>query len=67
MIGSTISTPVSRCSSLFASWVAPQMLASVLYAFSFDARYGRSRSASQADISARPPSSSTKFASSHGL
>ncbi len=34
MIGSTVSTPVSRCSSVFASWVAPQMLASVEYAFS---------------------------------
>ena len=29
MIGSTISMPVSRCSSVLASWVAPQMLASV--------------------------------------
>ncbi len=29
MIGSTISTPVDRSSSAFASWVAPQMLASV--------------------------------------
>ncbi len=35
MIGSTVSTPVFRCSSVFASWVAPpQMLASVEYAFS---------------------------------
>jgi len=29
MIGSTISMPTSRFSSSFASWVAPQMLASV--------------------------------------
>ena len=29
MIGSTISSETSRCSSVFASWVAPQMLASV--------------------------------------
>ena len=34
MIGSTVSMPVSRCSSVLASWVAPQMLASVEYAFS---------------------------------
>ena len=29
MIGSTISIPASRCSSALASWVAPQMFASV--------------------------------------
>jgi hypothetical protein len=29
MIGWTVSTPVSRCSRVLASWVAPQMLASV--------------------------------------
>lgn len=29
MIGSTISMPASRCSSALASWVAPQMFASV--------------------------------------
>ena len=34
MIGSTISMPASRCSSTLASWVAPQMFASVEYAFS---------------------------------
>ncbi|CAM5265076.1 hypothetical protein SVIOM74S_02247 [Streptomyces violarus] len=33
MIGSTVSTPVSRSSRVFASWCA-QMLASVEYAFS---------------------------------
>ena len=34
MIGSTVSSETSRCSSVLASWVAPQMLASVEYAFS---------------------------------
>lgn len=34
MMGSTVSMPVSRCSSVLASCVAPQMLASVEYAFS---------------------------------
>ena len=34
MIGSTASSDTSRCSRVLASWVAPQMLASVEYAFS---------------------------------
>ena len=34
MIGSTILMPLSRCSRSLASWVAPQMLESVEYAFS---------------------------------
>ena len=34
MIGSTDSSETSRCSRVLASWVAPQMLASVEYAFS---------------------------------
>lgn len=38
MMGSTVSRPVSRCSRVFASWVAPQMLASVEYAFSVESR-----------------------------
>ncbi len=38
MIGSTISRDSLRCSRVFASWVAPQMLASVEYAFSLLAR-----------------------------
>jgi hypothetical protein len=38
MIGLTISIEVSRCSSRLASWVAPQMLASVEYAFSAESR-----------------------------
>ena len=38
MIGSTISIPVASSSSALASWVAPQMLASVEYAFSFGSR-----------------------------
>ena len=38
MIGSTVSSETSRCSSVFASWVAPQMLASVEYAFSWLSR-----------------------------
>ena len=38
MIGTTISIEVSRCSSFFASWVAPQMFASVEYAFSTESR-----------------------------
>jgi hypothetical protein len=38
MIGSTVSRETSRCSSVFASWVAPQMLASVEYAFSCESR-----------------------------
>ena len=29
MIGSTVSSPLSRCSRVLASWVAPQMFASV--------------------------------------
>ncbi len=67
MIGSTMSTPVSSCSRSFASWVAPQMFASVLYAFSVESRYGKPCAASHSDISLRPPSSSTNAASSHGL
>ena len=67
MIGSTVSSDTSRCSSVFASWVAPQMLASVEYAFSTESRYGKSRAASHSLISLRPPSSVTKSASSHGL
>ena len=43
MIGSTISILVASSSSDLASWVAPQMLASVEYAFSVGSRYGRSR------------------------
>ena len=38
MIGSTVSRETSRCSSVLASWVAPQMLASVEYAFSCASR-----------------------------
>ena len=38
MIGSTISIDSSRCSRVLASWVAPQMLASVEYAFSLLSR-----------------------------
>jgi len=38
MIGSTVSSEVSRCSNVFASCVAPQMLASVEYAFSLLSR-----------------------------
>jgi hypothetical protein len=38
MIGSTVSRDTSRCSSVLASWVAPQMLASVEYAFSCESR-----------------------------
>ena len=38
MIGSTVSSETSRCSRVFASWVAPQMLASVEYAFSLLSR-----------------------------
>ena len=38
MIGSTVSRETSRCSRVFASWVAPQMLASVEYAFSLLSR-----------------------------
>ena len=34
MMGSTVSSETSRCSRVFASWVAPQMFASVEYAFS---------------------------------
>ena len=66
MIGSTLSIETLRCSSVFASWVAPQMLASVEYAFSLLSRYGRPRSVSHWDISARPPRSATKRSSSHG-
>jgi hypothetical protein len=65
MIGSTLSIETLRCSSVFASWVAPQMLASVEYAFSLLSRYGRPRSVSHWDISARPPRSATKRSSSH--
>jgi hypothetical protein len=43
------------------------MFASVEYAFSLLARYGRSRVMSHSDISLRPPSSETKSASSQGL
>ena len=38
MIGSTIAIERSRLSSSLASWVAPQMFASVEYAFSLEAR-----------------------------
>lgn len=38
MIGSTVSSETSRCSRVLASWVAPQMLASVEYAFSVESR-----------------------------
>ena len=38
MIGSTVSSETSRCSRVLASWVAPQMLASVEYAFSLESR-----------------------------
>jgi hypothetical protein len=38
-----MSIDVASSSSDFASCVAPQMFASVEYAFSFDARYGSSR------------------------
>ena len=38
MIGSTVSRETSRCSRVLASWVAPQMLASVEYAFSWLSR-----------------------------
>ena len=38
MIGSTDSSETSRCSRVFASWVAPQMFASVEYAFSWLSR-----------------------------
>ena len=38
MIGVTSSIEVPRSSSAFASWVAPQMLASVEYAFSVGSR-----------------------------
>ena len=34
MMGSMVSSETSRCSRVLASWVAPQMLASVEYAFS---------------------------------
>ena len=67
MIGSTVSMPVSRCSRVLASCVAPQMLASVEYAFSVESRYGSSCASSHSDISLRPPSSVTKSASSQGL
>ena len=67
IIGWTVSNDTSRCSRVLASCVAPQMFASVEYAFSWLSRYGRSRSASQALISCPPPSSSTNSASSHGL
>ena len=67
MIGATISIVVDSDSSDFASCVAPQMLASVEYAFSDGSRYGRPCASRNALISARPPSSSTKAASSHGL
>ena len=67
MIGSTMCIERSRSSSSFASCVAPQMFASVEYAFSTLARYGRPRSTSHSLISFRPPSSSTKTGSSQGL
>ena len=67
MIGSTISIPVASSSSALASCVAPQMLASVEYAFSFGSRYGRLRDTRNSLISARPPRSSTNCWSSHGL
>ena len=38
MIGSIVSRDTSRCSSVLASCVAPQMLASVEYAFSAESR-----------------------------
>ena len=38
MIGETISMDVSSSSRRLASWVAPQMLASVEYAFSAESR-----------------------------
>ena len=40
MIGSTVSRETFRSSRVFASWVAPQMFASVEYAFSAESRYG---------------------------
>ena len=67
MIGSTITIDRSSCSSSFASCVAPQMFASVEYAFSAEARYGRPRSSSHSLISLRPPSSATNCSSSQGL
>ena len=67
MIGVTISMLVASSSSDFASWVAPQMLASVEYAFSTESRYGRLRSVRNSLMPWRPPSSSTKVGSSHGL
>ena len=38
MMGSTDSMDTSSDSSVLASWVAPQMLASVEYAFSLESR-----------------------------
>ena len=67
MIGSTIFIEVASSSRSFASCVAPSRLASVEYAFSTDAGCGSPRSTSHSLISLRPPSSSTKALSSHGL
>ena len=67
MIGSTVSRDTSRCSRVLASCVAPQMLASVEYAFSAESRYGSPWAVSHLLISSRPPSSWTKSASSQGL
>ena len=67
MIGSTMSRPLDSSSRLFASCVAPQMFASVEYAFSVESRYGNPRATSHSLISLRPPSSSTNSESSHGL
>ena len=47
MIGSTSSIPTDSSSSAFASCVAPQMLASVEYAFSLGSRYGRPRASEE--------------------
>ena len=57
MIGSTMSIDVPSSSNDLASCVAPQMLASVEYAFSVLSRYGRSWAIRNSLISLRPPSS----------
>ena len=67
MIGATISMPVDSSSSAFASWVAPQMLASVEYAFSVGSRYGSPLDTRNSLMPVRPPSCSTNSGSSHGL
>ena len=67
MMGWTTFIDLSRCSRSFASCVAPSMFASVLYAFSALIEYGRPSASRNFDISSRPPSSFTKFTSSHGL